>query len=78
MKDPYPSLLINWLRHLVIGCEWFTSLDSKDGYYLIRLKNEESENATIMQTHYRDFTYKVITFGLVNATATFQCMMNII
>jgi hypothetical protein len=36
------------LRNQVIGCEWFTKLDLRNGYYLVRLKDEESENATIM------------------------------
>jgi hypothetical protein len=64
------------LRDRVVGCEWFTKLDLRDGYYLVRLKDEESENATTMQTRYGNFKYKVIPFGLVNAPATFQRIMN--
>jgi hypothetical protein len=60
------------LRDRVVGCEWFTKLDLRDGYYLVRLKDEESENATTMRTRYGNFKYKVMPFGLVNAPATFQ------
>jgi hypothetical protein len=66
------------LRDRVVGCEWFTKLDLRDGYYLVRLKEEESENAMTMRTRYGNFKYKVMPFGLVNASATFQRMMNTI
>jgi hypothetical protein len=66
------------LRDQVVGCEWFTKLDLRDGYYLVRLKDEESENATTMCTRYGNFKYKVMPFSLVNAPATFQRMMNTI
>jgi hypothetical protein len=76
IKDPYPLPLTDQLRNWVVGCESFTKLHLKDGYYLIRLKDEESENATIMWTRYENFKYKVIPFGLINALATFQHMIN--
>jgi hypothetical protein len=53
-------------------------LDLRDGYYLVRYKDEKSENATTMHTRYGNFKYKVMPFGLVNAPATFQCLMNTI
>jgi hypothetical protein len=78
IKNPYPLLLMDELRDGVVGCEWFTKLDLRDRYYLVRLKDEESENATTMRTRYGNFKYKVIPFGLVNTSATFQRMMNTI
>jgi hypothetical protein len=78
IKDPYLLPLMDELRDRVVGCKWFTKLDLRDGYCLVRLKDEESENATTMRTCYRNFKYKVMPFGLVNAPATFQCMMNTI
>jgi hypothetical protein len=66
------------LRDRVVGCEWFTTLDLRDGYYLVRLKDKESDNATTMRTRYGNYKYKVMPFGLVNAPATFQRMMNTI
>jgi hypothetical protein len=53
-------------------------LDLRDGYYLVRLKDEESENATTMRTCYGNFKYKVMPLGLINAPAMFQQMMNTI
>jgi hypothetical protein len=66
------------LRDRVVGCEWFTKLDLRDGYYLVRLKDEQSEDATTMRTRYGNFKYKVMPFRLINAPAMFQRMMNTI
>jgi hypothetical protein len=35
IKDPYPLPLMDELRDRVVGCEWFTKLDLRDGYYLV-------------------------------------------
>jgi hypothetical protein len=48
IKDPYPLLLMDGLGNQVVGCDWFTKLDLRDEYYVVRLKDEESENATTM------------------------------
>jgi hypothetical protein len=53
-------------------------MDLRDGYYMVRLKDEASENATTMRTYYGNFKYRVMPFRLVNALTMFQCMMNMI
>jgi hypothetical protein len=52
INDRFPLPLMDELRDRVVGCKWFTKLDLRDRYYLVRLKDEESENATTMRTHY--------------------------
>jgi hypothetical protein len=61
LKYPYPLPLIDELRDCVAGYEWFTKLDFRNGYYLIRLKDKESEIVTI-HTRYGNFKYKVMPF----------------
>jgi len=75
--NKYPLPLMTELRERVAGATIFTKLDLKDGYHLIRIKKGD-EWKTAFRTRYRHYEYKVMPFGLVNAPATFQAMMNAI
>jgi len=63
------------LRDRVVGTPIFTKLDLKDGYDVIRIKKGD-EWKKAFRTWYGQYEYKVMPFGLVNAPATFQHMMN--
>ena len=71
----YPHTLMNELRDRVRGAKIFTKLDLKYGYNLIWI-TEGDEWKTALRTCYGLFEYKVMPFGLANAPATFQNMMN--
>jgi hypothetical protein len=49
-------------------------LDAYSGYNQIKLKKEDEEKTTFI-TPYRVFCYQVMSFGLKNAGATYQQMM---
>jgi len=73
--NKYPLPLMGELKDQVAGAKIFNKLDLKDGYHLLRIR-EGDEWKTAFRTRYGHFEYKVMPFGLVNAAATFQAMMN--
>ena len=74
-KDRTPLPLITELRDRLHGMNWYTALDLKGAYNLIRMK-QGHEWKTAFRTKYGLFEYLVMPFGLTNAPATFQRMIN--
>ena len=66
---------MNELCNHVGGSTIFANPDLKSGYHPIWIK-EGNEWKTAFRTRYGHFEYLVMPFGLANATATFQNMMN--
>ena len=58
------------LRERVAGTTMFTKLNLKDRYHLIRIRKGD-EWKTAFRTRYVHYEYKVMSFGLVSAPATF-------
>ena len=75
IMNRYPLPLMNELRDRVAGSRIFTKIDLKAGYNLIRIKPGD-EWKTAFRTRYGHYEYLVMPFGLANAPATFQDMMN--
>jgi RNase H-like domain found in reverse transcriptase/Reverse transcriptase (RNA-dependent DNA polymerase)/Integrase zinc binding domain/Chromo (CHRromatin Organisation MOdifier) domain/Retroviral aspartyl protease len=75
IKNRYPLPLIPELRDRLHGANWFTALDLKGAYNLIRIKEGE-EWKTAFRTRYGLYEYLVMPFGLTNAPASFQTMIN--
>jgi hypothetical protein len=71
----YPLPPMNELRDRVAGLKIFTKIDLKAGYNLIQMKPGD-EWKTAFRTRYGHYEYLVMPFGMVNAPATFQDMMN--
>jgi hypothetical protein len=63
------------LQDQVRGATIFTKIDLKNSYNLIRIKPGDKWK-TAFKTQYRLYEYTVMPFGLSNAPATFQNMIN--
>jgi RNase H-like domain found in reverse transcriptase/Reverse transcriptase (RNA-dependent DNA polymerase)/Integrase zinc binding domain/Chromo (CHRromatin Organisation MOdifier) domain/gag-polyprotein putative aspartyl protease len=75
IKDCYPLPLINELQDRIQGMKYFTTLDLRNAYHLVRMKEGE-EWKTAFRTRYGTYEYQVMPFGLTNAPATMQRLVN--
>lgn len=71
VKNRYPLPLPNEIRDRIQGAKYFTKLDLRSGYNLVRIA-EGDEWKTAFRTRYGPFKYTVMPFGLTNAPAVFQ------
>ena len=74
-KNAYPLPLIDELISRWKGCVRFSALDVRAGYWNVRIR-EGDEWKTAFITQQGLFESTVMTFGLCNAPATFQTMMD--
>ena len=75
IPNRYPLPLMQELQDRVQGAQWFTKMDLKNGFHLIRIR-EGDKWKTAFRTRYVLFEFQVMPFGLTNAPSTFQDMMN--
>ena len=75
IPNRYPLPRIDDLQENVKGVTWFTRLDLKNGYCLIRIKARD-EWKTAFKTKLGLYEYTVIPFRLMNAPSSFQEMMD--
>jgi hypothetical protein len=75
IKNRYPLPLINELFDRLRSARYFTRVDLRGAYNLIRMKLGE-EWKTAFRCRYGHFQYKVLPLGLTNAPASFQALIN--
>jgi hypothetical protein len=73
-KDPFLLPRIDQIIDSTTGCARLSFLDAYSGYNQIKLKKKDEEKIAFI-TPYDIFCYQVMPFGLKNAGATYQRIM---
>ena len=77
VKDAYPLPRPDDCFDALYGSAWFSTLDLCSGYWQVELDPEDRPKTAFI-TRSGLFQFKVLPFGLCNATATFERLMELV
>jgi len=76
IKDTYPLPRIDDCLDALAGAKFFSTFDLRSGYYQVAMDPGDAPKTTFL-TRRGAFAFRVMPFGLCNAPATFQRLMDV-
>src|SRR5271163_271741 len=76
VKDAYPLPRIETCLDTLGGSKYFSTFDLRSGYHQVLMKPEDSDKTSFV-TRTGTYRFRVLPFGLCNAGATFQRVMDV-
>ena len=74
IKDSYPLPRVEDILDQLSGNSWFSTLDLKSGYWQVKLNSKDKEK-TAFSVGNGLWQFNVMPFGICNAPATFERLM---
>lgn len=74
IKDAYPLPRVDDCLDSLAGSQWFSTMDLSSGYWQVEMADEDKEK-TAFVTRSGLYHFRVMAFGLANAPATFERLM---
>lgn len=75
VKDAYPLPRVDDCLDALAGSTMFSTMDLQSGFWQVPLASEEDKQKTAFTTGLGLFQFTIMCFGLTNAPATFQRLM---
>ena len=75
VKDSYPLPRIDDCLDCLGGANWFLTMDLRSGYHQVAMDERDKDKTTFV-TRRGTYCFNVMPFGLCNAPATFQRLMD--
>ncbi|UYV62216.1 hypothetical protein LAZ67_1008247, partial [Cordylochernes scorpioides] len=75
VKDVYPIPRIDDVMDTLQGSRYFTAIDLRSGYWQVEIE-EQDKKKTAFTTSHGLYVFNVMPFGLCNAPATFERIMD--
>ena len=77
VKDVYPLPRIDCCLDTLAGAHWFSIFDLRAGYHQVALHPRDAHKTTFI-TRRGSYQFTVLPFGLCNAPATFERLMDLV